>query len=233
MMEQNTIEFSSNAEEYVFTSAELALLLAATGSVRSVGFALPEAEDMEQAAIIQTIHGLLNKGMIEYTEDGGTFRIVDTLADMFQVCGNAKNVFRFVEIADEQIPRMICYKYRDRCMTIAPCDTLSHGWVIRSTTISGIISELQNDGLLPREDSLELIDKGNEETAAQRECLLEIQCVDCASEIIVGKVKFMRSPMEDLLVFSGENDLENQVYAYEQKLITDWMENDSAAKEKL
>lgn len=232
-MEQETIEFSSNAEEYVFSSAELALLLAATGNVRSVGFAMPGTENLEQAAIIQTIHGLLNKGMIEYTEDGGTFHIIDTLADKLQVCGRAKNVFRFVEIADEQIPRMVCYKYSGRCLTIAPCDTLSHGWVIRSATISDIISELQNDGLLPQEDSLELVDKSNEETAAQRECLLEIQCVDCTSEIIVGKVKFVRSSMDDLLEFSGENDLENQVYAYEQKLITDWMEKNSVAKGEL
>lgn len=218
--------------EYVFSTEEMVVLLAAAGCKRLFGFNLGDMCVMGKAEVLRCVHGLYKRGILECRDDNEKLTTTATLRRILDICVTAKEILRVTRLHPEEIPFAVCYKGSNRWALLRPCDTLPHGWRVQSVSAEEIVAVLEASGCLPANpmDVMpERVQRKQENGGYAGEtigvCTLLLEKMEAGSGALLHDARLYKDVLEDHLQLGCRKGGETKVYEYGEKILLRWLEN--------
>ena len=210
---------------YLFTSKELAVLLASAGGSGITGFSLQNIE-MDRRQVLYQLHTLFRKGILLPKKVGGGLEILPALRPAIYACLQARCILYIEEqLSTTETPFSVCYPSEEGWSIMRPCDELPDGWLLQWSSTSGMIELFRDNGLLPpnTEDLLHLEERFPLRVAQDPEedmtPFSSLKWIKGKTREVISYAKIVRGALMDwVLTADGK-----QVYTEER--LVNWIEH--------
>lgn len=223
--------------EYVLSSKEMAILLSAAGCDGFYGFSLAEAPDMDTGELLRELHSLYQKGFLRQKDGVEKLEISPELLSLLRACSISRYVLRISAFTPELIPFAACCHGEDGWTVMRPCGQLPDGWLLQGKDTAGIISLLEEYGLLPYPDddlqrAQEKLPSYTVEEAGKRTPLVHLEWIDGKAGIPMDAVTVSRGILTDWIETTAEQQpyMSERLHAWIESGHMAWKMNESEVK---